>query len=285
MVGIVPAQDLQHGGQGNGPHNGGVLAQGILDLHGIAQDAVRGQPDLVEHRGGHEGVGDDLAVAHGPAKGTGLGLQLHLSGVAPLGRGLELGDGDLVVAVGSSHFLSDIRHADQVRPEGGHQDVVPFHRDLQQVQIVDHILPGNVGAQQAVDLLRLQLYGPGLGHIVDDIDHAVQHIAAGKLLHQLTGPLHSGNRQHGVQMLFELAGGLGTHAQSQSGLADGGAVEVGGLKNHHPGVVPDLRIQAAHDAGKADGLGFIGDDQHAGLQGSLGALQGGHGLALLGLPD
>ena len=86
-------------------------------------------------------------------------------------------------------------------------------------------------------------------------------------------------------MLFKLAGGLGPHTQRQSGLADGGAVEVGGLKYHHGGIVPDLAVQAAHDAGQANGLILVGNHQHTGLQGSLGTLQGGHGFARLGLPD
>ena len=86
-------------------------------------------------------------------------------------------------------------------------------------------------------------------------------------------------------MLLKFAGCLGTHAQSQSSLADGGAVEVGGFKDHHGGVVPDFAVQSAHDACQADGLILIGNDQHTGLQGPLGALQGGHGLALPGFPN
>ena len=86
-------------------------------------------------------------------------------------------------------------------------------------------------------------------------------------------------------MLFKLAGGLGTHTQRQGGLPDGGAVEVGGLKHHHGGILPDFGIQAAHNARKAYGLCLVGNHQHTGCQNPLGALQRGHGLAFLRLPD
>ena len=162
---------------------------------------------------------------------------------------------------------------------------IALHGNLQQVQILHHILSGDVGAKQCIDLLRLQLQGLGGGDIVENVHHAVHHIAAGEHLHQFASPLNSRNGHHGVQILFKLAGGLGTHTQCQSGLTDGGAVEVGRLKDHGGGVRQNFGILAAHNASKTDGLGFIRNHQHTGLQVPHVAVQSGEGLALPALPD
>ena len=284
MVGVVPGEDFQHGGQGDGAHDGGVLAQRILDAQSVAQGRIGGQPDLIENGGGDEGIGDDLAVAHGAAQGSGLGFQLHHRGIAALGRGLEGGSGNLVVAVGTTHFLGDIRHQVQVGTEGGNENGVALHGNFQPVQVLDHVLLGDIGTQQPVDFLRLQRQRLFLRDIVDDIDGAVQHIAAAQHLHKLAGTLHGRDGHHGVKALFKFAGGFGAHTQRQSGLADGGAVEVGGLEDYHGGIVLDFGVFAAHDTGKADGLIFVGDDQHTGFQVAHIAVQRGQGLAVLGFP-
>ena len=131
---------------------------------------------------------------------------------------------------------------------------------LQQLQVLDHIFLADLGAQQMVDLLGLQGKLLGLGNIVDDIDDTVHDIAGLQHFHQLASALHSGNGHHGIQILLELAGGFGTHTQSQSGLADGGAVEVGGFEDHSGGVVYDFGILTAHNACQADGALIISDD-------------------------
>ena len=284
MVGVVPGENFQHGGQGNGTHDGGIFAQRVLDAQSIAQGRIGGQPDLVENGGRDEGIGDDLTVAHGAAQGSGFGFQLHHGGIAALGGGLKGGGGNLVVAVGAAHFLGDIRHQVQVGTEGGNQNGVALHGNFQPVQVLDHILLGDIGAQQTVDLLRLQRQCFFLGDVIDDINGAVQDIAAAQHFHKLAGALHGGDGHHGVKTLFKLAGGFGAHAQRQSGLADGGTVEVGGLEDHHGGVVLDFGVFAAHDTRKADGLIFVGDDQHTGLQIAHATVQGGQGLAVLGFP-
>ena len=285
VVGIVPAQDLQHGGQDDGAHDGGILAQRVLDPQSLAQGRIGTQADLVKGSGRDEGVGDDLIIAQTPAQLTGLGFQLHFLAVAALSGGLESGGGDLVVAVGAAHFLGNVCHPDQVGTEGGNQNGVALHGDLQPVQVADHVLLGDIRAQQAVDLVSLQRQGALLGDVVDDINGAAQHIASIQHFHQLTGPLNGGDGQHGIQALFKLAGSLGTHTQSQSALTDGGSVEVGGFKDHHGGVVLNFGVLAAHDTGKADGSVFVGNDQHTGLQTADGAVQGGQGFALLSFPD
>ena len=66
---------------------------------------------------------------------------------------------------------------------------------------------------------------------------------------------------------------------------DRGAVEVGGLKEHHGGIAHDLAVGPAHDARHADGLIFVADAEHGGGQVPLIAVQRLDGLALPGGAD
>ena len=162
--------------------------------------------------------------------------------------------------------------------------MVPFHRNFQPVQVGHHVRPGDLRAQQPVNPLRLQGQLPGLGHKMEDIDGAVQHVAAIQQLHQLAGPLHRRNGKHGVQVFLKLAGGLGAQAQGQGSLPDGSTVEIGGLKHHRGGIRHNLRVFAAHDARQANGLFPVGNHQHPRLQPAHRAVQGGDGLPFPALP-
>ena len=145
-------------------------------------------------------------------------------------------------------------------------DGVALHLEVQSFQNPDHFLTGNIGAQQAVDLLRLQLHGDGVGVLGDDVHHALHHFAGAQQLHQLAGPLHGLQGVHGVQTLFVAGGSVGTHIQSGGGAVDRGSVEVGGLKEDHGGIAHNLAVGTAHDAGYADGLVLVTDAEHGGGQ-------------------
>ena len=77
-----------------------------------------------------------------------------------------------------------------------------------------------------------------------------------------------------------MGGGVRAHAEASGGAADAGAVEVGALEEDHLGVLGDLGVLAAHDAGDADGFVLVADAEHAGVQLALVAVQGADGLAL-----
>ena len=124
-----------------------------------------------------------------------------------------------------------------------------------------------------------------MGHIVQDVDDAVHHLASPQQLHQLTGPVDGGQRVHGVQALLELGGRLGAHTQGQRAPADAGAVEAGGLEHHVVGVVHDLGVQPAHDARQTYRPALVGNDQMVGVQRVLPAVQGGELFALSGTAD
>ena len=164
-------------------------------------------------------------------------------------------------------------------------DGVALHGEVQGFQDPDHLLPGHVGAQQTVDLFRLQLNRDGAGVLGDDVHDALHHFAGAQQLHQLAGPLHGLQGVHGVQTLFIAGGSVGTHIQSGGGAVDGGAVEVGGFKQNHGGVAHDLAVGTAHDAGHADGLVLVTDAEHRGGQLPLIAVQRLNGLALPGGAD
>ena len=283
---VVPGQDLQHGGQGGGAHDGGVLAQGVQNFQRIPQGGILGQVDLIIIGGADEGVGDDLVVPGGAAHAAQqifrlLDIREATAGGETVGEGV----GDVVVAVEPGYLLGDVGVVLHIGPPGGNMDGVALHLEVQSFQNPDHFLTGNIGAQQAVDLLRLQLHGDGVGVFGDDVHHAFRYLASAQQLHQLAGPLHGLQGVHGVQTLFIAGGSVGTHIQSGGGAVDGGAVEVGGFKQNHGGVAHDLAVGTAHDAGYAHGLVLVTDAEHGGGQLPLVAVQGLDGFALPGGAD
>ena len=283
---VVPGQDLQQGGEDGGAHDGGILAQGVQDLQGVPEGGVLGEIDLVVVAGGDEGVGDDLVVPGGAAEIAHPVLGL-LGGVEAPALGEAGGQGirDGVVAVEAGDFLRDVGVVLHVGAPGGDQDGVPLQAEAQGEEDAAHLVLGDVGAQEAVDLGGLQLHGDGGGILGDDIHDAVHHLAGPQELHQLAGPLDGLHGVHGIQALLIAGGGVRAHVQGGGGAADGGAVEIGGLKEHHGGVAHDLAVGAAHDAGHADGLFLIADAEHGGGQLALISVQGLDGLALPGGAD
>ena len=111
----------------------------------------------------------------------------------------------------AGHLLGQIGHAFHVAPPGGDGDLAAIHRKVQLFKDAHHLVPGHSRAQQGVDLVRLQLQAGGLGNMVEDVDHAVHHLAGPQQLHQLTGPVDGGQGVHGVQPLLELGRRLGAH--------------------------------------------------------------------------
>ena len=59
-------------------------------------------------------------------------------------------------------------------------------------------------------------------------------------------------------------------------------VEAGALDHHVDGVVLDLGIHAAHNAGQRHGTLAVGDEAHAGVERALLAVEGRELLVLLG---
>ena len=96
-----------------------------------------------------------------------------------------------------------------------------------------------------------------------DVDDAVHHLAGAQQLHQLAGPVDGGQGVHGVQALFI------TWPEASVRMPRARAVrrmevplKLADSKTTVRGVVHDLAVLAAHDAGQAHGPCLVGDDQH-----------------------
>ena len=285
MISVITGQNIHHGRQCNCTHDGSILAQRILDSHSVAKMRVGRNPNLIKDSRGDKGIGDNLAVTKATAQSTGLCLQLHLSGVTTLRRGLKCSGGDFVITVGTAYFLCNISHQVQVRTEGGDQNRITFHRDLQQIQILDHLFLGDIGTQQTIHLIYFQRQGLSFGNIVDHIDGAIQNIATAQHLNQFTGALDSRYGHHGIQMLFKFAGSIGTHTQSQCGLTDRGTVEVSRFEDNHSGVIHDFRVFTTHNACQTNSLAVISNDKHTLGQIADNTIQSGKCFAILCFTD
>ena len=146
-----------------------------------------------------------------------------------------------------------------------------------------HFLHGNLDPQELVDPVGLQGDPARLMIGVVYIDHAPNYLSGAQKLHQLAGPLHSGDGGFRVQLFFKPAGGLGAHPQFFSCNPNRGTVEAGGFKDHHIGVVHNTAVFATHDARHRRGLDRVGDHQHIGGQLPLHSVQGDDRLARFGV--
>jgi hypothetical protein len=79
--------------------------------------------------------------------------------------------------------------------------------------------------------------------------------------------------QLGVEGLFVAHGGVGAQAEARGGLAHADSVEVRGLEQQAVGVVLDLGVEAAHDAGDGDRLALGADHQRVFVDVALHAVQ------------
>lgn len=122
--------------------------------------------------------------------------------------------------------------------------------DLQTAQIFDHVGLGDVRASRA--LMRSgsssMVRGSGMSLSTSMTPSMTSPAPSSSTSSQ--APLHGGERQQRIDVLFKLTGGLRAHAEGKGRLADGGAVEVRGFEDDVDRVVHDLAVLAAHDAGQ-----------------------------------
>ena len=267
LVRKVACENVEHTRQDHGAHDGRILAERVDDGDGIAKRRIRRDADGVKAGGGDERVGDDLVKAEAARHGARRVFELRFLAVAAARRcaAHERG-GDVVVAVVARDLLGNVRHAAQVGTPRWYLDETVLDLDLLAAQIVDHVRAGDIRAEQGVDLVLLQREGDGLRDVVDDVDHAVQHLARAEQLHELARAVHGGDGEHRVDVLFKFRGRVGAHTERQRRLADGRAEEVGGLEHHVHRVRHDLTVFAAHDARQTHGLFLVRDHEHIRLQ-------------------
>src|SRR5207253_2139239 len=109
--------------------------------------------------------------------------------------------------------------------------------------------------------------------------------AAGQLGDQLGGTVR--RRDHAVRIdaALEPVGGGGRQRDALGGAADAGGTEVRRLQEQVRCLRRHLCLSAAHDTGDGDGAIRVGDHQHVGGKGDLGAVDGGDRLAGAGSAD
>ncbi len=280
-VAVVARNDLQHARQDRRAHDGGVLAQRVQNLEGIAQRGILRHADLVIIRRADERVCDDLVVAQRAHRAADGAVEALLLGKAAA-RGLAAHQraGDLIVAVEARDLLGNIAVMLHVAAPGRDVDIVAVQDKAEGDEDLAHSLFRKVCAEQGVDLVGLELDNGGRLLPGDHVHHAVHDLAAAKQLHKLAGALDGLDGIHHVEALFIAGGGIGAHAEGAGRAAHGNTVEVGGFEKHHRRIADDLAVRAAHDARDADGLVLVADAEHVRREPALVAVERLDGLAL-----
>ena len=121
----------------------------------------------------------------------------------------------------------------------------------------------------------------GLGR-GEHVDIAGSDLAAGDLLDERArdvGDIHAAGL---VNLALKANGGVGDQRQVAAGVRGATGVEAGALDHHVDGVVLDLGIHAAHNAGQRHGALAVGDETHAGVERAFLAVERRELLILLG---
>ncbi len=116
----------------------------------------------------------------------------------------------------------------------------------------------------------------------EHVDVAGSDLAAGNLLDERAGHVGHIHAAGLVDLALKANGGVRDQRQVAAGMRGATGVEAGALDHHVDGVVLDLGIHAAHDAGQRHGTLAVGDEAHAGVERALLAVEGRELLVLLG---
>ena len=121
----------------------------------------------------------------------------------------------------------------------------------------------------------------GLGR-GENVNIAGSNLAAGDLLDERTGNVGDIHAAGLVDLALKANGGVGDQRQITAGVRGATGVEAGALDHHVDGVVLDLGIHAAHNAGQRHGALAVGDETHAGVERAFLAVERRELLILLG---
>ena len=140
----------------------------------------------------------------------------------------------------------------------------------------------DVGAADGMHAGQAQINAvDGLGR-GEHIHVAGSDLAAGDLLDERTRDIGDVHAAGLVDLALKANGGIGDQRQVAAGVRGAAGVEAGALDHHVDGVVLDLGIHAAHNAGQRHGTLAVGDEAHAGVERALLAVEGRELLVLLG---
>ena len=285
-MGLVVGHRLQQTRQQRAAHLGLLGHQRVHEHHGAAA-TLGGHADLLQVARGGKAKGRGLVEAAGAQDLADLAGELLLAGqAADVVLGSRDGRRHAAHAPQAQDLLDQIDLARQVRAEArrGNHKVLAVALDGA-AQAGERALDKvglDVGAADGVHAGQAQLNAvDGLGR-GENVDVAGSDLAAGDLLDERAGNVGDIHAAGLVDLALKADGGIGDQRQVAAGVRGAAGVEAGALDHHVDGVVLDLGIHAAHNAGQRHGTLAVGDEAHAGVERALLAVEGRELLVLLG---
>ena len=285
-VGLVIGNGLQQARQQRTTHLGLLGDQRVHEHHGAAA-ALGGHADLLQVARGGKTKGRGLVEATGAQDLADLAGELLLAGqAADVVLGSRNGRRHAAHAPQAQDLLDQVNLARQVRTEarrGNHKVLAVAldgaaqtgERTLDKVGL-------DIGAADGVHAGQAQLNAvDGLGR-GEHVDIAGSNLTAGDLFDERAGNVGDIHAAGLIDLALKANGGVGDQRQIAAGVRGATGVEAGTLDHHVDGVVLDLGIHAAHNAGQRHGALAVGDKAHAGVEHALLAVERRELLVLLG---
>ena len=285
-VGLVIGHGLQQARQQRATHLGLLGHQRIHEHHGAAA-ALGGHADLLQVARGGKAKGRGLVEAAGAQDLADLAGELLLAGqTADVVLGGRDGRRHAAHAPQAQDLLNQIDLARQVGAEARRSDhkvlAVALDGAAQAGERTLDKVGLDVGAADGMHAGQAQLDAvDGLGR-GEHVDVAGSDLAAGDLLDQRAGNVGDIHAAGLIDLALKTDGGVGDQRQIAAGVRGATGVEAGTLDHHVDGVILDLGIHAAHNAGQRHGTLAVGDEAHAGVERALLAVEGRELLVLLG---
>ena len=285
-VGLVVGHRLQQTRQQRAAHLGLLGHQRVHEHHG-ATAALGGHTDLLQVARGGKAKSRGLVEAAGAQDLTDLTGELLLAGqAADVVLGSRDGRRHAAHAPQAQDLLDQIDLARQVGAEAGRSDhkvlAVTLDGAAQAGERTLDKVGLDVGTADGVHAGQAQLNAvDGLGR-GENVDIAGSNLAAGDLLDERAGNVGDIHAASLVNLALKANGGVGDQRQIAAGVRGATGVKAGALDHHVDGVVLDLGIHAAHNAGQRHGALAVGDEAHAGVEHALLAIERRKLLVLLG---
>ena len=285
-VGLVVGNGLEQTRQQRAAHLGLLGHQRIHEHHGAAA-ALGGHADLLQIARSGKAKGRGLVETAGAQDLADLAGELLLAGqAADVVLGSRDGRRHAAHAPQAQDLLDQIDLARQVGAEAGRSDhkvlAVTLDGAAQAGERTLDKVGLDVGTADGVHAGQAQLNAvDGLGR-GENVDIAGSNLAAGDLLDERAGNVGDIHAAGLVDLALKANGGVGDQRQIAAGVRGATGVKAGALDHHVDGVVLDLGIHAAHNAGQRHGALAVGDEAHAGVEHALLAIERRKLLVLLG---
>lgn len=288
-VGLVIGHGLQQARQQRTTHLGLLGYQRVHEHHG-ATATLGGHTDLLQVARGGKAESRGLVEAAGAQDLADLAGELLLAGqAADVVLGSRDGRRHTAHAPQAQDLLDQVDLARQVGTEArrGDHEVIAVALDgaAQAGERTLDKLGLDVGTADGMHAGQAQLDAVDSLGRRENVDIAGSNLAAGDLLDERAGNVGDVHAAGLVNLALKANGGVGDQGQVAAGVRGATGVEAGTLDHHIDGVVLDLGIHAAHNAGQRHGALAVGDETHAGVERALLAVERRELLILLGGAD